>query len=237
MTIYSKYKAYYDYVSRRFGSDPDIVYVRSKLDPTAFETAYAALPDWKRRDLALRFDGHSQALYNFSHPSNWQRNKKLSPYFKVEYIVAGEYVLPIFYRYVRERRGVEVWEIVSPNSFQEELLEAQSEWARRSLNYLAEPNMGIDTPTLEGLIKMVGAPVFKIRSPRWGSLTVESEVPTLSEYKVPSRVSPEQMWQGIYQTLSNVLRGNPDKNPPVELDDKMKIQKAGFDVKTSFRGK
>lgn len=48
-------------------------------------------------------------------------------------------------------------------------------------------------------------------------------------------MSAEQAYQHIESYIVNVLRDNPDKIPPVQVDDKIKIGQHGFDLKQSFR--
>jgi len=43
------------------------------------------------------------------------------------------------------------------------------------------------------------------------------------------------MWQSIYSALTNVLRTDPDKQPPATLNNQEKIWASGFDEKVSFR--
>lgn len=48
-------------------------------------------------------------------------------------------------------------------------------------------------------------------------------------------MSAEHAYQEIESYLVNVLRDNPDKIPPVQVEDKIKIGQHGFDLKQSFR--
>ena len=60
-------------------------------------------------------------------------------------------------------------------------------------------------------------------------------MPNLGELNFGRMIPAEQMWQDIRATITDVLRPNPDRAPPVEISNEDKIHKAGFDGKTSFR--
>lgn len=57
----------------------------------------------------------------------------------------------------------------------------------------------------------------------------------LNDLGFASVMSAEQAYQEIESYIVNVLRTNPDKEPPVQIDDKDKIDQHGFDKKISFR--
>jgi hypothetical protein len=59
-------------------------------------------------------------------------------------------------------------------------------------------------------------------------------VPLLKNSPIPSLISPKEMWQLVYNFLSQQIS---DKETTVILSDKEKIVNKGFDLKSSFRGK
>jgi hypothetical protein len=51
----------------------------------------------------------------------------------------------------------------------------------------------------------------------------------------PSLISPQQMYQDLAMFMGNRMKDTPDVQPPVELNNRQKIVKAGFDLIQSFR--
>lgn len=97
-----------------------------------------------------------------------------------------------------------------------------------------------DTERIE-LQRAVGAPVFTIHNaertenPGFVKITVDSYIPNLKDLGISKLVTAEQMWQSVYHCLTNVLRVNPDKQPPASLSNQERIWASGFDEKVSFR--
>lgn len=86
--------------------------------------------------------------------------------------------------------------------------------------------------------KTIKQPIFFAETSYTKWITVLKYNPPIEHIKVVKDFySPEQIWQKLYHFCSNVLRENPDTMQPVQVDDKTKIVQAGFDLKTSFRGK
>lgn len=217
MIIRSKFKDYYDYVCGKFGIDEEVVYNRFPIkDNTRFVCA-----DTKAQFLKYDYVGD----------------------FKFEYIVAGTYIFPIVYKYKND-----LFYTLQPSSLDEFYQSIKdNKWKLARYKHLCEPNCRLSPETIAALVKTVGHPTFKILDLKveWPQssnsaelvIYVDSAIPILKDYKVAALASAEDMWKSIYTTITNTLRDNPDKKPPVELNDKDKIVKAGFDLKTSFRGK
>jgi len=94
--------------------------------------------------------------------------------------------------------------------------------------------------------RVVGAPVFMIDGIHWGYdsqhrkqpiIKVSPEIPITRDYGVPAVCSAEQMWQSVEHVITSVLKKSPDLEPPLKISNDEKIIAAGFDIKTSFRGK
>jgi hypothetical protein len=95
----------------------------------------------------------------------------------------------------------------------------------------------LDNPYYVSLANKVGLPVFlvidsKIKYPGHVSI-ISKAVPRLADYKFSKFLSAGMVFQDISQFLSYRL----PLDPPVSVDNSDKIVKAGFDLKTSFRGK
>jgi hypothetical protein len=209
MRIRSSLNDYYDWVSGKYGEDPDIVYLRKRL-PKAFSI--------KAKDLSGDFVWH------------WYEGRT-----HFEYIIAG---MKVFVMLTRDPEKVgdkpthptvaELRAEVKPEWLK------YWEWARKFMS----PNFGVSDTTLVELIRLVGAPVFRISSSNHGHvLIVHDAIPILQDYGIAKEVPAEEMWKNIYYTLQNVLRTNPDKLPPVLVGNDDMIVEKGFDLKTSFRGR
>lgn len=91
------------------------------------------------------------------------------------------------------------------------------------------------------LLYHVGVPVFTISrvertpNPGWVKITVDGNIPILKDLGISKLITAEQMWQSIYHCITNVLRKNPDKQPPVTVSNQERIWASGFDEKMSFR--
>lgn len=96
------------------------------------------------------------------------------------------------------------------------------------------------------LCKKVNQPVFVIKEINYdrssvgsiGGFTlieVEDKIPKLKDIGFTSLVDPVKLFYDISFFMTNVLRDNPDVQPPVEVSDKDKIPQHGFDLKQSFR--
>lgn len=212
MTIQSRWKDYYDYIGFLYGQDPETVYVRKPLTETIFLDCPTA-----------------KAFPAF------QYIRGLDCY-KFEYLVAGTYVFPIIH--TARHSSWERDHKVTLEDFRKDFFETTCKWYRDYYQHVFEPNCGVSNETLADTIRTVGQPVFLVCPHPHDSenLYVDCKIPVLADQGIPALVPPEQMWQGIYGTLTNVLRKNPDKAPPVQLSNESRIQKAGFDLKTSFRG-
>ena len=230
MRIISRYQDYYDFVGKRYGEDPDAVYVRRDTGSPVVQS---------RVGLHLLFCNYG--------PVDRETRKPL-PTYECTYLVAGTRVFPyLTYDPAQDcNRGPK--RVVSLEEFKLCFYDRLESYAKSDYEYVLRPNCGVPPKTLIELIQAVGAPVFEVPRVTYNfsgheddrrvfTVHVASQVPVLRDYGIPALVSPEQMWQNIYSCLQNVLRKNPDKAPPVELGNNDKIVKAGFDLKTSFRGK
>ena len=249
MKIRSKFKDYYDYVGQRFGEDPDCTYVRGKV-PNAGKVEFAKLNRW----------GYAQSGNPFDRISRTDERSRID--YEVEYVVAGEMVFPVAKVSTRTdasdaRDYNEQTYDVSYRLLDEELFlwivsdVASNAWSpyryynRRMGEYVPREKAWesfkeslADTSFVakcrELLVKHQ-VPVIKVRYETGDGCVVSHDTPILRDHGIASVVDAGAMWQNIYSTMTNVLRPNPDRDPPVEISNRDKISKAGFDLKTSFR--
>lgn len=208
MKIVSKFKDYYDWISHKVGQDPTCTYMRGNIS--------------------------TEMIPVKAHRKAWDFGANVRTYSKdkceLEYLVAGEFVFPLA--------------IVEPFGFGPKTELLNEELIDRYFYYHVNPYWRKTAPqTKEGMLnpqfipeltKLVGHPTYRIRC-KDDYYWVDEKTPILAEYGIPALVDARQMWQSIYTVMTNVIRPNPDKAVPVELSNENKIQKAGFDLKTSFR--
>ncbi len=228
MKIASKFKDYYDYVSHTIGQDPAVTYIRGKIPHIELEE-----PDrWNR---ATRKLNNSYLIFPGIGQGYTDPNKTVT----IEYLVAGEYVFVVENTTIRhhdpELAGDYVYETTRRAMMEPEaiatfpkLLGQRHYWGNdKTLEQIAK-----DIPELTA---KVGYPVYLLRNDGAKGFRVDENTPILKDMGVPALVPATEMWQSIYTVMTNVLRKNPDKAVPVELAEKDRIVKAGFDLKTSFR--
>lgn len=221
MRIQSRFKDYYDFLGQQFGQDPDTIYVREPirhLEHNCVTWDHKANHEW--------WNSWESAGYFEDPTSETARTDKV--WYSVEFVVAGPHTMSV----LCVHRGQATAEVM--------VTEQHDHLFTRPANrFYSLPPRRPRMPSgkiLEELIASVGAPVFRVtKRERGDQLVIGEQVPVLSGLGFPAIVSPEQMWQDIYSTITNVLRKNPDKAPPVEVANQYKIHAAGFDLVTSFR--
>lgn len=216
MRILSKFTDYYDFVSKRYGADPNVTYLRSeiKLDRVVWHRGWK---DGLLRDrLKTERDGGLRGGY-------------------LTFVIAAKWCVPFLCSYASCGPDP-MTQLVFP---QHDYLFCER--MRTVKRRVADRPILPEGAVLEDLIRLVGAPVFVVRE--WDIaatsenplLKIDARVPRLADLGFPALVPPEQMWQEVYSTLQNVIRTSPDRTPPVEVGNEYKIHAAGFDLKTSFR--
>jgi hypothetical protein len=124
---------------------------------------------------------------------------------------------------------------------------------QKEINYLKAPRqsryVSIDTPfdvsrvikvtepKLVDLCKEFGRPVFTLSYKSGGSFTIDEVCPNLGAVGIASWIEADVIYQYLSYFVGNTMYDSPDTKPPVEVSNKNRILKAGFDLKTSFRGK
>lgn len=227
MKIQSKFKDYYDYISHRFGADPNVFFDRRSTLPER-----VALPE-RRGWNDHSFEKFSADFYLAV--NSWDTGWRLA------HVVAGSIVATTIERsWWDGRRQRELPEELLDIAKHAEALRDDDCFASRRRPSPKRGQQEHDPSEVECLIRAVGAPVFRVLdivSDRDGrAAVIDSRAPVLKDIVGwMARFPAEQVWQSIYTALASVLRADPDKAPPVEVAERHRIEYAGFDLKTSFR--
>jgi hypothetical protein len=216
MKIFSKFKDYYDHISHIWGEDSRVVYERHLLND--FSQIYfnddSKIEKEGDFDLDLRISIHRLHDYDF----RWL-------------IVCGKRFL--LFRTSKYPK-TQIWTAYKNSTEVEKYLNLlKGKRSRWEVNPKKTPEyyMGeFSQKNLDFCIKHK-SPVVVIENDRF---TTDS--PILGD--IPNFVSmypADQIYQDISYFMLNQINGSPDIDPPVVLDDKFKIEYAGFDKKYSFR--
>lgn len=229
MRIISKFDDYYDYLVKVYGVDNKTVYNRLLYnDPI---------------NLTKRIDLSRLALLN-SYINYMEHEVYVlvvcDKRFLVSYKKIGKKPRNSYYDY--RERGYEMFD-------EREFLKhvhlkydgASFKWVDdavvnqlKSLKYVINHN---DNKFLE-ISRLIGQPIYFIRCRNFNNCEIVGNSPILKDIKGFSKFyEPTRLYQDISYYVGNILKENPDTKSIVEVSNKTKIIKAGFDVKTSFRGK
>lgn len=214
MRIISKFKDYYDYVGRaQYGEDSSIIYDRNPLTREQTTAVYKEV----NQKYARIF-------------STYTRSKD-----HVGWLVFCDRLYRI------------IWDGTQPKllTFDNYIALVRPRLSTLSSKIQARKEFVNPSPreAVTPLTKALGQPVYCIDSfaigapsgERYvGSINVQEEIPILKDIGFDKIMRPEQAYLTIYKYLSDTLRGNPDKAPPVEISNDAKIISHGFDKK-SFR--
>jgi hypothetical protein len=112
-----------------------------------------------------------------------------------------------------------------------------SEIKESEINRIKKANLGVYKESMIKIHKELNSPIFKIYTTRIGDgIGVDERFPKLSEIKgVSTLLPPEEIYKDIIHFMGNVMRNNPDESKIVNISNKSKIIKGGFDYITSFR--
>ncbi len=208
MKIQSKFRDYYDFVAHKYGGEPGFVYARHRLTPLE-NLGHLTLGGGSTIKADL------QDLPFTSTYGNWVC-KWL--------VICGKYYLVVGkfskdglgfpeikeYKVLNQKLHPEVWYLLFPPKKKPRYYIWRG-WNPKSY----EEYVGCRDTNLDKVAKEIGQPVFLIDNVGRGCVSVYNEIPILANHGIPALISPEQMYQDIYMYMSNVMRDNPDKNPPV----------------------
>lgn len=223
--IKSQFKDYYDFVANQYGGgDPRLVYARTRITPMV-----PGRP-WEER-LNIEIKG-----CKLIDPNRYrQYYLKQEPDLEYLYLViAGKaYLLARPTNIYLDRQDLNTYKLRVVNQADEKI----PLWIRY--------NRGIEFdkeyPFLIDLCRKVKAPVFVIVGIEYSGPNYEAVIqvcgrcPILGNLGIPALINPYQMYQELSMFMGNKMKDTPDTQPPVELDNKNKIIKAGFDLVKSFR--
>ena len=231
MVIKSPFQDYYDFVGNRYGGgDPRIVYERVRLSPPSARGGQ--IYETHKKVEVSEFSLPSPADFYRTWDYGWK------------YQLAGLYlgIAGKLYLIARPANSIEP---VNPNTFRLQPLEPPEfvQKNRWRWNWMRKhwPAFGSEFPCLIELSRLLKAPVFAIADVRrpWGpsrvTVTICGQCPILGAIGVPALIPPAQMYQDLAYFVGNTMKPVPDTQPPVEVSNREKILKAGFDLKQSFR--
>jgi hypothetical protein len=217
MIIKTNYKDYYDHIAHIYGGgDPKIVYVRPHRlkNLPSMSSFYNNINRWDEK-----YDCESiQHLYDLHRRWNGWKNEITG----IKGIVIGD----IFFAQIK-REKENKYRLVT-----EEDMGKKQFWHKLELkDYINKHD-----PSLVTVCRTLDLPVFSFNV-TYGGLEVDEYIPKLGEIGIASYINPNDMYQHLSYFVGNTMKVSPDMMPPVEVDNKIRILNAGFDLKTSFRGK
>ena len=217
MKINSPFKDYYDFVAYKYGGgDPRVVYPRQRVAHAIdvnIEIENCGLTDPRTYERCSNHESHYMYLVIAGKAFLITSPVQKTYSYKTDYDLSTYRIMQVDFK--PEERG----------------------WIR----HRQEIEFGKEYPFLIDLSRKVGAPVFVISAIEYQSewkkatVTVCGQYPVLGRLGVPAMISPEQMYADLSMFVGNKMRDTPDTKPPVELSNKKKIEKAGFDLRQSFR--
>lgn len=229
MVIKSPFKDYYDFVAHQYGGgDPRVVYPRQRVFKNISE--YVEVEDWRLPD----------PTYWFGKDHSWSVTYRRPEYHCMYLVIAGKPYLLAKPIPINET----VWTGKTEynlSSYKIQPLDYEARLPRWRMSQVPTVEFGVENKSLINLSRKIDAPVFVIDrvdyERRYGTstLTICGQCPILQRLGVPSMISPQQLYQDLAMFIGNRMKDTPDVQPPVELNNRQKIVKAGFDLIQSFR--
>ena len=220
MKIHSRFKDYYDYLTKVYGEDP--------------------LVNWERNLLSETQDVFTLKNIANLDPNGWVGTKW--GYWATHHecmllIVAGRRFLLYKKKPSPDELLPKQWTALTPDSPDALKLNGFNHWSKKWQKVSPESikrYTGMYTDEAMNLCIRFQSPILWINVDYRESTIIPSG-PVLSEvHGLPGLYPAEQIFQDISDFWLNRAKGSPDADPPVEVDDKIKILNHGFD-KTSFR--
>lgn len=226
MLIISKYKDYYDHVLKKTGIDNKIVFNRG-----TFEKQIYYIKSSNGLNLCPK-----NLLSN-----KYERELKKLPIVDFSIlIICGK---PIFIKTIKEVDSIVTIEDLKDKDVYSDLsnivkfgyFEYYKIKKEKRKEYLHGKIYNNDSCTkeIDQLSRNLKSPIFKIIKWDKEEIMVAYNSPILSEIKgIPEMFPAEKLFNEISFYIGNVINADPEI---VEVSNKSKILKAGFDLKTSFR--
>lgn len=222
MKIKSKFKDYYDFVSHIYGGgDEKIIYNRDRINPLR--------NNGLEESIKIKNNKISSLPYNIGqyHTSDKIKFKWLVVNAKC-YLLVGYQLEFGFteYHVLNEKDDIDFLNHIG--------ISQRYYWNSYKRTCITDFN-GVYSDELLNVSRELNQPVFIIDSVFHQEIVVNNRIPNLGELGFASIIKSELLYQEIAYFLSNVMVESADIKAPVEVDNKDKIQQAGFDLKQSFR--
>lgn len=211
MKLLSKFKDYYDFLAHQY-HDEKVIYDRTTIKNTSIPIKDIK---GKLRNPPRYIDDPKGGMSTFKY-----------------LVINGCYYLLVG----NSQDPANTYELFSTDKhthLNEHLL--MSGWFRKTYIHDVSYYVGCKDSALIELSKKVGHPVYIIKEIVGGQIYIESKIPKLLDYGIPSILPSTLIYQDLVYFLSNVLKDSPDMQPPIKMDDKLKIASHGFDLVKSFR--
>lgn len=232
MHIISNFKDFYDYLQFSFGQDDNIYWDRNFIDNKSDKLELDVKVDkykynLKRTD-TLQFANNSFYYFNyisilgksypivFKHLDNNFKSKFLSCDFFID--LKHEFSEFYFLRLLKHKIKInDIFTIESYNEIMNKVKLANSE-------------------LLLNLSYTYKQPIFMYRINYYSNIIhITNKIPNLTKYNnLVSVLDPIKLYKDIYNFFINIYNDTLNVNIK-EIDNKTKIEKAGFDAKKSFR--
>ena len=223
MVIKSPFKDYYDFVAKQYGGgDPRIVYTRTRLAPLIQYHGWTVENQFPVSVNTFPLPDPIHLPYRV-HRRIFPRSDDSLQY---AYLIAIGRAYGVRRELLRPSDPYRLlpldWDADRPR------------WQRLEIEW------GKEYPFLVDLCRKVGAPVFTVNKVDYlgrdgKQVWIDGDIPCLGELGMATLFSPQQMYQELAMFVGNRMKEPPDTEPPVELSNKQKIVKAGFDLVKSFR--
>ena len=233
MIIKSPFKDYYDHVSYIYGGgDPNVVYVRKPLT----DAVHSSNISKTYPDLVVEFNIEElRKIPTGPYRDCWKE------YDSKWLVINGAYFLLVRKGYSGDFKVLSKKEFPDLWDYLEKRRRERSYYDAIIMKRQNNPEWFVNSPAPEliKLSRLIKEPVFVISNSSFnlpeGFIRIESEIPTLKDYGIPSIFTPQQLYQDISYFVGNTIKESPDLAPPSTMDNAEKIVQHGFDLKQSFR--
>lgn len=232
MKIVSNYCDYYDNISKIYGGDPKIVYVRPyKHIKVPVFNADKEIGKYGRE--YYKVDGLNRVLLLINRNNNGNHSLGVGEQTNFRVIIVGDTLFTQI-----KRNGDNNYRLVRENDLRNKQ-EKRSIWGN-PIQLKITDVINYKDPLLIDICKKVGLPVFMLETEGYDrniKLVMSDIMPNLGKVGIGNFIDANTMYQNISYLVGNLLHDSPDTMKPVIVSDKYKIIGHGFDYKTSFRGK
>lgn len=213
MILISKFKDYYDFMVGITGIDKKVIFQRGEI----------------------KFDGELKIDFVFPHGYYYPSTGRIEPTYHILSICGKRYTL-IESKDKQVKSEWKNFRLVSIDDLKnKDIFNQLCPWGERkkmTSEKLLKRLHGVESKSLIEISKKIRSPVFLISGVGY-KVVINNKSPILKEIKGISKlIDPKTLFLDISFFISNVLT---EPRPMIKVSDKVKIEKAGFDVKKSFR--